>query len=253
VDLDAIFTEVSKQMISDFTKTKSSLTHSGLKGEANEETVRKFLRQYLPKTLDITTGMLVDAKGNQSRQLDIIISDAAKTPIFYESGNLRVIPAECTYAVIEVKANLDAHELTKAYENMKSVKSLEKSSYFKTRGPIKESHSLYGKEWEFWPTHHFIFAYESNELGSIVQNLRGLQATDEVHQRIDCICVLNKGVILNQEADGSVSALPTPSSKAAACITTKALLLFYSLMSIILNQASMSPFNLKPYLGKMIF
>ena len=93
MDLKEIFDEVSNQMKSDFVKAQKSLTHAGLKGEANEETVRKFLRQYLPKTLDITTGMLVDSDGSQSRQLDIIICDSVKTPIFYQSGLICSFPS----------------------------------------------------------------------------------------------------------------------------------------------------------------
>ena len=56
MDLDRIFEEVSKQMRSDFVKAQGSLNHPGLKGQANEETVRQFLGQYLPKSLDIANG-----------------------------------------------------------------------------------------------------------------------------------------------------------------------------------------------------
>ena len=43
-----------------------------------EEVVREFLRTYFPKTLDISTGFLIDSNGNESNQMDIIISDGAK-------------------------------------------------------------------------------------------------------------------------------------------------------------------------------
>jgi len=214
MDLRGIFDEVSKQMKSDFVKAQKSLSHAGLKGEANEETVRKFLRQYLPKTLDITTGMLVDSNGNQSRQLDIIICDTVKTPIFYQSRETRVIPIECAYAVIEVKAFLDKSELEKSYENMKSVKSLSKKAFLKPKGVISHTNTLYGKEWDFWPIHYFVFAYNSTGLDSVLDNLNNYQQADDIPKRIDAICVLEKGVILNQGPDGMFSALPGPGSKA---------------------------------------
>jgi hypothetical protein len=253
MDLKEIFDEVSNQMKSDFVKAQKSLTHAGLKGEANEETVRKFLRQYLPKTLDITTGMLVDSDGSQSRQLDIIICDSVKTPIFYQSGDTRVIPIECAYAVIEVKAFLDKPELEKSYKNMLSVKSLTKKAYFGQKGVIISTHTLYGKEWDYWPIQHFVFAYDSTGLDSVLDNLNTLQNTDEIHKRIDSICVLEKGVILNQGTDGMFSALPVPGSRAVASFTSKPLLLFYALMSVILNQSTMKPFNLMPYIKEMNF
>lgn len=253
MDLKEIFDEVSNQMKSDFVKAQRSLTHSGLKGEANEETFRTFLRQYLPRTLDITAGMLVDSDGSQSRQLDIIICDSVKTPIFYQSGDTRVIPIECAYAVIEVKAFLDKSELKKSYKNMLSVKSLAKKAYFEQKGIILSTHTLYGKEWDYWPIQHFVFAYDSKGLDSVLDNLNTLQNTDEIHKRIDSICVLEKGVILNQSTDGMFSALPVPGSMAVTSFTTKPLLLFYALMSIILNQATMKPFNLMSYIKGMNF
>jgi hypothetical protein len=253
MDLKGIFDEVSKQMKSDLVKAQKSLSHAGLKGGANEEAVRRFLRQYLPRTMDITTGLLVDSQGGQSRQLDIILSDSAKTPILYESGETRVIPVECAYAVVEVKAFLDKTELEKAYQNMRSVKSLVKKAYFEEKGAITHTHTLYGREWDHWPLHHFVFAYDSGSIDSILKNLNSFQASDEVDKRIDTICILERGVIMNQGDDGKFHALPSPGSKAIASHTTKPLLLFYALISIILNQASMRSFNLMPYLKDMSF
>ena len=253
MNLKEIFDEVSDQMKSDFMKAQKSLSHAGLKGDANEETVRKFLRQYLPKTLDITTGMLVDSDGNQSRQLDIIICDSSKTPIFFQSGETRVIPIECAYAVIEVKAFLDKTELEKSFENILSVKSLTKKEYCNQKGVIIYTHSLCGKEWDHWPIQHFVFAYNSTGLESVLTNLDSYQNSNDIHKRIDTICVLEKGVIVNQGPDGMFSALPVPGSQAVVSGTSKPLLLFYTLISVILNQASMKPFNLMPYIKNMSF
>lgn len=253
MDIEGIFEEVSKQMRSDFAKAQKSMTQPGLKGEANEEIVRQFLRQYLPKTLDITSGIIVASTGAQSRQLDIIISDTAKTPILFHSGHIRVIPAECVYAVMEVKAYLDKQELENAYQNMKSVKMLAKTAFFMPRGVIEYTVNLYGKEWHYWPTNHFVFAYDSTNLDLVVKNLNDLQIADEVHQRIDAICILDKGVILNQQQDGKFSALPSPGSRIFPSFTSKSLLLFYTLISVILNQANMDYFNFLPYLQKMQF
>jgi len=253
MDLKEVFDEVSNQMKSDFVKAQKSLSHSGLKGNANEETVKNFLIQYLPKTVDITTGILVDSTGNKSRQLDIIICDSAKTPIFYQSGETRVIPIECAYAVIEVKAYLDKAELEKAYKNMQSVKALEKKAYFEQRGAIVSTKTLYGKEWSYWPIQHFVFAFDSPSLETVLNNLNRFQNHNEIHKRIDSICILEKGVIMNQTQTGMFSALPESGSKLVASFTSKPLLLFYALISVILNQASMSYFNLTSYIKEMKF
>jgi len=253
MNLSDVFDAVSTQMVSDFERSRKALNHSGLKGQANEQIVINFLKQYLPKTLEISTGSIVDSNGGVSRQLDIIIHDAVKTPLFFQSENMRVIPVECVYAVIEVKAYLDKSELIKSFDNMKSVKNLEKIAFFSAGSVVIERHTLYGSEWENWPLQHFVFAFDSPSLESVTQNLVNLQLNVPVHKRIDSICVLNKGVILNQSSDGMLSALPDSTTINAASLTSKPLLFFYSLISIVLNQARMKSFNIHPYLKNIRF
>jgi hypothetical protein len=252
MELDKIFDQVSIKMRADLASARASLTHPGMKGDAIEECVRIFLRQYLPKTLDISSGILVDSDGRQSRQLDIVVSDAAKTPVFFQSEKVRVIPAECAYAIVEVKSSLDQLELEKAYQNMQSVKSLSKRAYFDELGAIRHTHTLYGKEWNNWPTHHFVFAFDSISLATLKDNLDELQKNQLVWERIDSIYVLEKGVIVNVARDG-FSALPSQGSLTVVSLTNKPLLFFYTLLSMILNQAAMKNFNIQPYLGKIRF
>ena len=240
-------------MRADLAATRASLSHPGMKGSAIEEMLRIFLRQYYPKTLDISTGILVDSDGKQSRQLDIIVSDAAKTPIFYESDRVRVIPAECAYAVIEVKSFLDLPQLESTYRNMQSVKALVKRAYFGEDGSIRHTHKLYGTEWNNWPTHFFIFALDSIALAGLKDSLDELQNEQSISERIDSLYVLEKGVIVNYAADAKFYALPSPSSQTVVSLTNKPLLFFYTLTSLILNQATMKNFNILPYISKLRF
>jgi hypothetical protein len=248
MDLEEIFDDVSAQMKRDFTRAQKALSHPGQKGDANEETVRSFLKQYLPKVLDVSTGILVDSLGNRSNQLDIILSDAAKTPIFYQSGNLRVIPVECAYAVIEVKAFLSKEELRKAYENMVSVKRLVKKAYFNEAGVIKHTHDLYSEKWDYFPLMHFIFAFDSPDIQNVKDNLNELQSSEPPHNRVDMVCVLEKGVIANKWEDGNYYVLPNKNSELVAGFSDKPLISFYTLISVVLNQVKMSHFNILPYI-----
>lgn len=253
--IGGIFEEVAKQMRSDFDLARKAMTHPGLKGASFEESFRTFLREYLPKSLDVSTGILVDAQGGISCQLDVIISDAAKTPIFFKNGETRVIPVECAYAVIEIKAKLDARELRKAFKNMKSVRDLKKTAYVKDTGPIMYTSYLYGKEWEIWPINYFVFAYDGidmKKLAMYVGNTHFLEKLPE-HSRIDAICILDKGVIYNQLEDGKLDALPGPGSITYYTETPRALLLFYTLISRYFNQARLPNFNFTDYISEIKF
>jgi hypothetical protein len=250
IDLPAIFDEVAEQMRSDLRMARSALGHPGLKGSSFEDTFRKFLRQYLPRTLDVSTGILIDSEGNPpSRQIDVIISDAAKTPILYASGEVRVVPIECVYAVIEVKALLDSNELSRAYENMRSVRRLQKTAYYPLT-LLDHSIVAYGQEWDIWPTNFFLFAFDSIALSTLGDALIEMHERDglPVHQRIDTVCVLDKGLILNRpQKEERLDALPSPGSVLRLVPTERALLLFYTKISNYLNQARLPDFRFSAY------
>ena len=250
-----IFDEIAVQMRSDFEKARKALEHAGQKGSSFEEVFRKFLRDYLPNSLDVSTGTLIDANGNSSRQIDVIISDATKTPILYRSGEVRVIPVECVYAVIEVKAYLDSRELDKVLRNMKSVRSLEKKAYYKPNGPIITADRLYGKEWDIWPIMYFAFAIDSIELETLAKSLGRKHEAEGLPEwsRIDTICAPDRGVICNQLVDGKFSALPEPKSRLFPCLTPRSLLLFYTLISGYLFQARLPNSRFLDYVGQLKF
>ena len=255
MNIAGIFDEVARRMRSDFEEARKAVSQPGLRGESLEETFRTFLKEYLPRSLDISTGLLVDANGKSSCQLDVIISDSAKTPIFYRRGNTRVIPVECAYAVIEVKANLDANKLDRVFQNMKSVRNLKKNAYVKPAGAIIRSVNLYGRKWDIWPINYYVFAYDSIELMRLAEHIHARHEGEKLpeHSRIDTVCVFNKGVICNQLKDGKFDALPQPGSKLCVRKTTQSLLLFYALTSRYFNQAWLPNFRFTDYLGKMTF
>jgi hypothetical protein len=167
--------------------------------------------------------------------------------------SFRVIPVECVYAAVEVKAYLDKCETKKAFENMQSIKHLKKEAYFEPNSVIEEVKTLYGERWSYWPVHHFIFAFDSPALASVISNMLEFQQNEPLHQRIDSICVLNKGVLFHQRSDGGFGPGPTPESQLVSSHTKKPLLFFYMLLSVLLNQANMKDFNIKPYLHDINF
>lgn len=241
-------------MRADLRAARDALTHPGMRGAAFEDTFRTFLKTYLPRSLDVSTGVLVDSAGQHSRQLDVIVSDAAKTPVLYSVGETRVIPVECAYMAIEVKAHLDKEALLACIENMLSVRALQKKAYIPDSA-LQHNFRMYGREWAIYPVNYFVFAFDSVDIRRLAELLlaeyidRGLQ----VWTRIDSICVLDQGVITNRHANNMVDALPAPGSAIQTCRTDKALLLFYTLISTYFHQAWIPPFRFLDYLDEKQF
>lgn len=116
-------------------------------------------------------------------------------------------------------------------------------------------YDFYGKVWNHWPLHYFVFAFDSGSIISVAQNLRDLQDKLNLSKRIDSIFVLQKGIVVNNLPTDELFALPTPGSKLGVIESEKlkkgnSLLTFFSLISTVLNQATMDrdSLDLKPYL-----
>jgi hypothetical protein len=90
VDFGTRFDIISKQMQLEFDRIRGEISHPEEKGKLFEGQFRRFLKEYFPKTLDISTGFIIDSNDKSSNQLDIVISDAARTPIFYQDNEKRI-------------------------------------------------------------------------------------------------------------------------------------------------------------------
>lgn len=101
----------------------SATGHGVLLGDAREVMVREVLMRFLPPSLTIGTGQMVDSNGDRSRQIDIIVY-RSNFPIFRTLGLLDVFMLEGVVATIEVKSTLNKKLLWEALDNCVSVKKL---------------------------------------------------------------------------------------------------------------------------------
>ena len=91
--------------------------HVGEDGRFVEDLIREYLSRYLPKGLEILTGFILrpavktgskgrERKGetdNHSNQLDIIVYDSVRYPVYQRFGNSVIVPPEGIIVIISVK------------------------------------------------------------------------------------------------------------------------------------------------------
>jgi hypothetical protein len=94
--------------------------HSTMVGSAREFLIKRVIRSTLPPMVHIGTGMIIDAKGNSSRQIDIIVFDP-RFPIFEIENGIGLYPIEGVIATIEVKSTMTIKTLRDALENIFSI------------------------------------------------------------------------------------------------------------------------------------
>lgn len=102
-----------------------------------------------------------------------------------------------------------------------------------------------------FPTAGLVFAYDSDaSLETVYKNLNEISADVEVDKRISCVCVLNKGIILPVEKNGMTNVSLLPSDNTIYGIfnnANDALLLFYLILTQILNSITIFPPDMVAY------
>lgn len=99
--------------------------HSTIVGGTREEVVRKVLRDVLPAQVEVGSGRVVGADCLPSKQIDIVIFDG-RFPVL-RMGRDALYPVEGVIASIEVKSELNEHELRTALANAHSVMRIQTS------------------------------------------------------------------------------------------------------------------------------
>ena len=237
-------------MRADF-EDSAHILHHGEKGAVREYDLLAFLQKYVPaNVLAVGSAEIISTDGQRSPQMDIVICDRSTPPIF-DRGGYRIVPAECVYAVIEVKSSLDAEEMRKSRLNIAQVKRMPKTAFFPQM--ITMQPQVYGRQWDgYFPTLGFIFAYDSIALSNFVddQAIRALRQ-QPYSKRIDAVWVLGKGLL--NWVDPRTKA-PNVTSEPGLWLAagevppdSDVLLNLVLLLATRLTQVTMPPFNLTPY------
>jgi hypothetical protein len=129
LSLDELFDGVSKNLEIDFEKKAKMLGHPGEVGTGRENVLKSILTKYIPKRYVVESGFVIDALGNRSEQIDIIIYEANYTPVFEIVKEKKFFPCETVVAVGQVKTNINSRKkMQECLNNIKSVKELDRSN-----------------------------------------------------------------------------------------------------------------------------
>jgi len=241
-----LFAASTAQLTAALAEARATLEHRGLKGSANELAVAKWIKPLLPGAIEVCTGEVIDSQGGRSKQVDVLLFDAATTPRFLSRGDISVLPVEGVFAVLEIKTYLNKVEIEAAFENMKALKALKKLAYHPNRSTTTKS--LYGQDTVYWPLQFFLFAYESDSLETVLGHVKRLNAGQPIDQQIDMVCILDKGLIVNLAPDG-LEPIPMPNTQLIAKESSNALLTFYGLIAHLMGQATSEPIAVNHYLA----
>lgn len=249
LSLDQTMASIAKKMEIDYEGLTKQIEHKELRGRVREIVIKHFLKEYFPPALGVESGEIISSKGDVSKQMDVVVFDRFRCPVLIREDEVHVFPIEGVYAVIEVKSFLDSNELLDCVEKIYSAKRMPKEAYVQQKGAVIHTTTLFGREFQHFPTLGFVFAFDSSGLVTLMGNLATINSKRNIglEDGIDMMCVLKKGVIANRTKEGKISYTPEPESTLCCIETDKSLLLFYLLVMGVLNQAWMPPIKLTEY------
>ncbi len=187
--------KVEKQMIEALAEVRETFKHSGNKGTSNENAFGDFVRQYLPRRLEVGNGEVIDSYGNRSGQADIIIVNEDH-PFTFTPNKPGLFFIEGVLSVGEIKTVLTTQELKNTLNNSLLYKRL-KTTHGKG-SMVNANPSDLKRYYEHPP--FFLFCYESQlSLETIKKNIDTFVAENSLDklQVMDAVFVLGKGSIIN--------------------------------------------------------
>ncbi len=107
-----------------FDDKHKKLIHPGEFGAHRERIVNKFLRLFVPSSLEIGSGFIINYRGDVSTQCDIIIYDPSVTPMIEDSEHQRFYPCEAVIGIGEVKSVLSKTQLNEALRKLAAIKEI---------------------------------------------------------------------------------------------------------------------------------
>lgn len=132
-NLNEAFRTTTATMLAKFHGARQLTRHSTTLGDGAERDWKEALEQFLPHRFAVNSAFIVDSEGNESDQMDLVIHDRHFSPMFWTNGNTLFLPAECVYAVLEVKP-----ELTKEYIEYAGKKAASVRRLHRTSAPIQQ-------------------------------------------------------------------------------------------------------------------
>jgi hypothetical protein len=105
---------------------QTAVGHRGVTGELRELLAVELLQAVLPPWIQVATrAVIIDHKGGESGEVDIVIYDGTSLPPLSFAGTPKLIPVDACLYAIEVKTKLTAARVREALEGAEKIARLD--------------------------------------------------------------------------------------------------------------------------------
>jgi hypothetical protein len=241
--LSSTFEKISREFKIKFDELSAEIKHPLLAGVAREHALVGLLTQYLPQRVGIDTGIVIDAHGHESHQIDVVIYDRTVGTVF-EINKIKYFPCETVVAVGEVKSDIESvSKLQSALDKIKSVKELDRSNNGRNLIISGPGVSIEGLEFDPTTWHRdqifgFIFTSTSLSRDTLISHLQSYNKATDRRFWMNLFCGFNHFLISYEGRNG----LSPSAMEATYMYCTKneeaanLLLLFYCILAQAVGQ-----------------
>jgi len=128
IDLRYILAHHQKALLAGLQASRAILENAEAKGDAAEFQWTELIEKFLPRRYQASAAFVLDADGEVSEFIDVVIHDRHFCPLLFEEGGQKYIPAESVYAVLEIKQTLSRGHILYAAKKASSVRRLRRTS-----------------------------------------------------------------------------------------------------------------------------
>lgn len=257
MEFQGVFRKISDSFKVEFTELSAEIDHNLTAGEAREAVLISLLQKYLPKRVGVDRGFVIDARGNQSLQIDVVIYDNTVGSVF-EVAHTKFFPCETVLAVGEVKSDLaSTAKLNDSLEKIRSVKALDRGLEGKNRIITGPGLSINGIEFDPANKHRdqifgFIFTASGLTKDNMIAGIQEFNSGNDRRVWMNMLCDVER-FLISYECESALypSAMD---SKYLYCTNEEdskdVLLLFYTILATFINEAHVARPNYFEY-GKI--
>jgi hypothetical protein len=186
-DLRAAFLLRQQQLLATLGFGRGVGSHPVAVGDSSELNWRGMLESILPGRYRVSKAFVVDADGNRSDQIDLLIYDRHFSPVLIDVGEYLYVPAEAVYAAIEVKQETNRETITYAGGKVASVRRLRRTS-----APVPHAGGTYDAR---DPAQILggLVSMDSGWSGGLAGHLRDALASLPTDAKLDLGCALRAG------------------------------------------------------------
>lgn len=119
---------VTQRLQAEVEQMNQLIDHQGAKGTENELSLARLVENLVPTRFGVGSGLLVDAKGRSSKQMDLVVYERGTQPGIFAQTNEVLFPVENVRLCIEVKTRLTQAALEDGREKKNSIQALSSST-----------------------------------------------------------------------------------------------------------------------------